>query len=842
VGVCGKRSRSLTKLRLLLLASMAMACAWHAAPADAYVYWGNISTNTIGRANLDGTGVNQSFITGLRGVRGVAVNSTHIFWANNDFNSIGRANLDGTGANNSFIFTAGAPNGVALSAAHVHWSTSAGNVGRANLDGTGVNNSPYPNVFVNALGGLAVSSNFLYVAHQSGIVRINIANGTGSNFIPHTISYPLDIAVQSGRLYWPLFFTSLIGRANVDGTDVNEQFISAGLHPQGIAVDANRVYWTLPEANAIGRARISGSGAHQTFITGAGAPRGIAVDAGGGGSVEPTVTTDVATSVTGSGASLRSTINPGGAETTYKYEYGQTTAFGTLVPASGTLSAGSGTSPVSQPAQAISGLSPATTYYHRVCANNQRTGPGVGNQVCGAVRSFTTPGGPTAPSATTGPSSSIANTSAQVDGTVNAHGAGTAYVFEYGTSTAFGQIAPIPAGNAGSGTAGLPVTRTLTSLQPNTTYLYRLVATNSQGTTRGAVMSFTTTGPATAPVVTTGAATNVGSGTATLNGTVNPKGRATTYTFEYGTTTSFGSITAVDNAGNAGSALPVSLAVSGLSPSTTYLYRIVATNSAGTSTAPVMSLKTTAVTPIYWADGTDIGRASADGSGVNKTFIDVDGNVRGVAFDSQYVYWSNSTNQTIGRANRDGTGVNQSFITLSNTPHGIAVDAGHIYWANFFGGVNSIGRASIDGSGVSESFITGLDAPSQVAVGPAHVYWVNFSTDSIGRANLDGTGVNKTFITVGERPTSLAVDPAHIYWTGLNSEAMGRANLDGSGVNLSFIAGLNGPQGVAVDSTHVFWSSFETGSIGRANLNGTSPNHSFITGLGSPGALASAAG
>lgn len=55
--------------------------AWHAAPANAYVYWGNTTTNTIGRANLDGTGVNQSFIAGLKGVRGVAVNSTHIFWA-----------------------------------------------------------------------------------------------------------------------------------------------------------------------------------------------------------------------------------------------------------------------------------------------------------------------------------------------------------------------------------------------------------------------------------------------------------------------------------------------------------------------------------------------------------------------------------------------------------------------------------------------------------------------------------------------------------------------------------------------------------------------------------------
>ena len=303
-------------------------------------------------------------------------------------------------------------------------------------------------------------------------------------------------------------------------------------------------------------------------------------------------TTDAATGVTSTGASLNATIDPNGETSTYKFEYGTTTAFGTLVPAAGTFSTGFGFDPEAQAPRAVTGLAPATTYSYRACANNVITGAGAANQVCGAVRSLTTSGGPTAPSATTDAASSVTATTAQVNGKVIAHGAATAYVFEYGTTTGFGQIAPLPSGNAGSGTASLPVTASLSGLAPNTTYVYRLVATNSQGTTTGPVMQFGT-GPPLAPAVTTGAASNVTPASATLSGTVNPRGQVTSFTFEYGTTASFGQISAIDSTGDGlPGTRPVSLSVSGLTPATTYWYRIVATNATGTTEGPVMSFAT----------------------------------------------------------------------------------------------------------------------------------------------------------------------------------------------------------------------------------------------------------
>jgi hypothetical protein len=83
------------------------------------------------------------------------------------------------------------------------------------------------------------------------------------------------------------------------------------------------------------------------------------------------------------------------------------------------------------------------------------------------------------------------------------------------------------------------------------------------------------------PRVTTDAASAVAATGATLNGTVDPKGSATTYHFEYGPTAAYGSRTADVSAGAGTGKLRVSQAIGGLAPSTTYHFRLVASNPAG---------------------------------------------------------------------------------------------------------------------------------------------------------------------------------------------------------------------------------------------------------------------
>lgn len=91
--------------------------------------------------------------------------------------------------------------------------------------------------------------------------------------------------------------------------------------------------------------------------------------------------------------------------------------------------------------------------------------------------------------------------------------------------------------------------------------------------------------PASAPTVTTGAASGVTSSGGTVNGTVNPNGQGTTYRFDYGTTTAYGSSVPSPpaSAGSGTSAVSESQALTGLAASTTYHYRLEATNATGTS-------------------------------------------------------------------------------------------------------------------------------------------------------------------------------------------------------------------------------------------------------------------
>ena len=96
------------------------------------------------------------------------------------------------------------------------------------------------------------------------------------------------------------------------------------------------------------------------------------------------------------------------------------------------------------------------------------------------------------------------------------------------------------------------------------------------------------------PDVTTGVASSITASAATLNGTVDPNSRDTTFYFEYGTSTSYGTKTATKSAGSATTAQSESAGISGLHTGTTYHFRIVASSDAGTSTGKDSSFTTSA--------------------------------------------------------------------------------------------------------------------------------------------------------------------------------------------------------------------------------------------------------
>ncbi len=183
----------------------------------------------------------------------------------------------------------------------------------------------------------------------------------------------------------------------------------------------------------------------------------------------------------------------------------------------------------------------------------------------------------------------IAPTSATLNGTVNPEGQATTYYFEYGTTSSYGSQTAMTA--AGAGSADLKVLGQVTSLASNTTYHYRLVATNASGTTLGSDVSFKTPKPP-VPAATTGHAKDITQTSATLAGTVNPEGQATTYVFQYGTSTAYGNQTPAASAGSGTKAVAASAALGGLVANTTYHYRLVATSVNGTTNGHDLSFKT----------------------------------------------------------------------------------------------------------------------------------------------------------------------------------------------------------------------------------------------------------
>jgi hypothetical protein len=172
----------------------------------------------------------------------------------------------------------------------------------------------------------------------------------------------------------------------------------------------------------------------------------------------------------------------------------------------------------------------------------------------------------------------VASFSATLNGRVNPDGLTTTVRFQYGRTTSYGSTT---ANQTKTGNTTQNVTANISGLTANTTYHFRIVATNSHGTSYGSDRTFTTLTPTGPPVVTTHPATNVTASAATLNGVLDPHSLTTTVDFQYGTTTNYGHTTAmVTQTGN--TYRNIAANISGLAMHTTYHFRIVASNADGT--------------------------------------------------------------------------------------------------------------------------------------------------------------------------------------------------------------------------------------------------------------------
>ena len=190
---------------------------------------------------------------------------------------------------------------------------------------------------------------------------------------------------------------------------------------------------------------------------------------------------------------------------------------------------------------------------------------------------------------------SITQSGATVSGDVTPNGLATTYKVEYGATASYGSSTSSTA--AGAGADPVSVNVPITGLSSSSTYHARLVAQNAKGTVNGPDLVFTTAAPAAPPSVSGTSAGSITAGGATISGSVNPNSVATTYKVEYGTTAAYGSATTPVSAGSGSGAVAASVPLTGLTSTTTYHARLVATSAGGTTNGPDLVFTTGDVPP-----------------------------------------------------------------------------------------------------------------------------------------------------------------------------------------------------------------------------------------------------
>ncbi len=258
-------------------------------------------------------------------------------------------------------------------------------------------------------------------------------------------------------------------------------------------------------------------------------------------------------------ATLYAEVNANNENTSYEFEYSTSEAEvlagnGTKLPGGSELEGGS---PQTVEAPTGAALSPGTTYYYRVVAENtqSKTEP---HPAEGAVKSFTTD-----PTPHTDLVTGIGTTTATFNGHLALDATATSYSFDYKLGGSCTGESSTPSAEAASASVSSPVT----GLQPGRLYTVCLVTANASGSQVGPPVSFKTL-PETY-------VTDVGSSSATLHAVLDPEGSATTYSFQYGTTSGYGTETQQASAGSGSAPVSVEAHIQGLAADTVYHFRVI---------------------------------------------------------------------------------------------------------------------------------------------------------------------------------------------------------------------------------------------------------------------------
>ena len=303
---------------------------------------------------------------------------------------------------------------------------------------------------------------------------------------------------------------------------------------------------------------------------------------------------------------MHGAVEPAGEEvTSCVFEYG--TEPGALSQSAPCAPAApyTGSAPVTVSAH-LTGLQPATTYHYRIAAGD------TGGTLYSAEDSFATSGPPAILEAGV---SSRTPSAVQLGLVIAPHGLDTHYKVEYGASPSYGSTTA--AADLGSEEEVVYTQAEITDLSVNTTYHFRVIASNAEGTVESADETFTTD-----PITTISqeSAFHVSSSSVTLSAAAGSYGAPLTYRFEYGATASYGSSTQSTPVGSS----YATAIVSELLPVHLYHFRIAVESELGTVYGPDATFTTRPLTTPSQtlADGRGYEKVSPNSNGEGNVIQD----------------------------------------------------------------------------------------------------------------------------------------------------------------------------------------------------------------------------
>jgi hypothetical protein len=348
--------------------------------------------------------------------------------------------------------------------------------------------------------------------------------------------------------------------------------------------------------------------------------------------------------------------------------------------------------------------------------------------------------GPTykAPSAVTMEASSIQASQATLNGIANGYGLTTSVVFEWGTTSSYGNMTTATQSPI---TSEVLVSATISGLLSGTTYHFRIKAQSTEGTAYSDDMTFTTL--KSLPQLTTAAIGSVPGATVTSGGNITHDGgspiidRGVCWSTNPSPTTSNYSTSSGTGVGTYTSN------INGLSIGSTYYVRAYATNELGTAYGNQLSFLNAAVPTVTTSSVSDINGTSAKAGGAVT-------NNGGSAVTGQGLCWSTSPNPTI---------VNSKTTSFTDAMSGLSLNT--VYYVRAYA-TNAVGT----GYGAEYSFNSGY------VIGSIHAGGLVFYNDGNGHGFVCAQSDQSTSASWGCTGTAIVGTSTDINTGAANTNAI----------------------------------------------------------------------